>query len=356
MLGSMTLPPQLIYLAFGTETYQREAVFSIVSALNHATRESHAQPFDIQVFTDNPEFYKKLPVTTRPIDSSWNGPHQYHFRIKHAVLHRVLQDCEKAVLIDTDTFFRKSPELLFQRVTPGHLLCNAIGDPLGESPTLPSEVLAYLRQHNLIETDLLQTNSGVIGLVSADQALLERSLKLMDDLRPLAPNLYTLEELSLALAAYRNLQLESCTDVIHHYWSRKAQFRAKINAWYQKHQHAPLSPAAMTDVQLINDRLPRTPQPRRAWQKVVTSFSPVKYRQFFRELLYGCQQYENEFDQACSTAWWDKALENLENRHKPSDLEIHQALASPLLKWLAGKHYFCMHTYLLAKVNKHHAE
>lgn len=58
----------------------------------------------------------------------------------------------------------------------------------------------------------------------------------------MAREAYTLEEFCLAVAAYRNLELAECTDVIHHYWSRKAQFRAKIQAWLRKHEHDPLSP------------------------------------------------------------------------------------------------------------------
>lgn len=351
----MSQTPQLVYLAFGAETYQHEAIFSIVSALAH-TRAGETPAFAIQVFTDTPELYIKLPVATHAIDPTWNGPHGYHFRIKHAALKKVLEEHSQAILIDTDTFFLSSAENLFQRVTQGSLLCNAIGSPLAKSPHLGNALMIRLQSLDLAEPELRQTNSGVIGLRQSDKSLLDRSIHLMDELRPLAPELYTLEELCLALAAHRHVQLRECTDVIHHYWSRKAQFRAKINAWYQKHQDAPLSPKAMADVRLINDRLPRTPQPRRAWQKVATSFSPKKYRQFFRELLYGCQLYENEFDQACSTVWWDKALENLGNRQNPSAHEIRQALANPLLKWLAGKHYLPMNTYLLAKLNKHYAE
>ncbi len=342
--------PQLVYLAFGAETYQREAVFSIVSALSH-TPTGQAPAFAIQVFTDTPALYARLPVTTHAIDPSWSGPHSYHFRIKHVALQTVLEEHDKAILIDTDTFFRSSAENLFQRVTSDSLLCNAIGAPLSQAPSLNDDLLTKLRSLGLADPELYQTNSGVIGLCQRDKALLDRSIQLMDELRPLAPDLYTLEELCLALAAHQHLKLCECTDVIHHYWSRKTQFRAKISAWYEKHQHAPLSSQAMTDVRLINDRLPRPPQPRRAWQKLATTFSSDTYRQFFRELLYGCQQYSNEFDQACSTVWWDKALENLESRQKLSIHEIRKALASPLLKWLAGEHYPSMNTYLQAKLN-----
>ena len=93
----MPQTPQLVYLAFGAETYQREAVFSIVSALSH-TLAGQPPTFAIQVFTDTPALYTRLPVTTHAIDPSWNGPHGYHFRIKHVVLQKVLEANDKAVL------------------------------------------------------------------------------------------------------------------------------------------------------------------------------------------------------------------------------------------------------------------
>lgn len=348
----MKITPQLVYLAFGTDIYQREAVFSIASALAHSTAHASTRQFDIQVFTDSPQFYAKLPVTTHAIDPTWDGPHRYHFRIKHAALLNVLNEHEKAVLIDTDTFFRTSPDRLLARVTGGRLLCNAIGAPLGESPSLPSRSIAHLKQIGRLEASLRQTNSGVIGLTTTDKGILEHSIRLMDDLRPLAPELYTLEELCLALAAHGQLQLDACTDLIHHYWSRKAQFRAKIQAWHTKHHSEPLSKTAMADVMLVNDRLPRPPQPYRGWQKGVTALIDKERRQFIRELLYGCHDYSNEFDQACAVAWWDKALVNLEERQGQPLSSEHMTLwlADPLLKLLAGCHYNTMRAHLLSRL------
>ena len=70
----------------------------------------------------------------------------------------------------------------------------------------------------------------------------------MDEFHPIVPNAYTLEEFCLAVAAYRTLTLTDCTDVIHHYWSRKDLFRAKIQAWLHKHGDDPLGEAALADV------------------------------------------------------------------------------------------------------------
>ena len=59
-----TSRPQLVYLVFGADTYHQEAVFSIASALAFLQDTPDAN-IDIQVFSDNPEPYRLLPVRVR---------------------------------------------------------------------------------------------------------------------------------------------------------------------------------------------------------------------------------------------------------------------------------------------------
>jgi hypothetical protein len=84
----------------------------------------------------------------------------------------------------------------------------------------------------------------------------------------------------------------------------------------------------------------------------VTTLIAKERRQFVRELLYGCYDYSNEFDRACATAWWDKALVNIEERlGKPLSAEqMTLWLADPLLNLLAGSHYCTLHAHLLGRL------
>ena len=328
--------PQLVYLAFGSPIYQIEAIFSIASALARGL----PKHCDIQVFTDAPHMYEALPVTTHPIESNWYGPHGYHFRLKHAVLRQVLNDYEVAALVDTDTFFQTSPAVLFERVQPGALLCNSIGKRLVEA-SHPPTFLKALQDSGLVTPCLRLTNSGVIGLHTQDRAILERSMAIMDAHYGNAEQVYTFEEICLALAANGHLQLNQCPDVIHHYWSRKAHFRAKISTWHQKHQKALASATALADTARVSVHLPRTPQPMRSIHRLLTLAVPKAQRQFTREVLYGCQRFKNEFDQGCSKVWWDKALENAERRvggHISAAL-LKSWLRQPILRIIAGSFY-----------------
>ncbi|MFN3768693.1 MAG: hypothetical protein ACK4TD_10015 [Ectopseudomonas guguanensis] len=339
----MNKRPQLVYLAFGAEIYQFEAIFSIVSALARCSQ----RDWDIQVFTDAPALYAGLPVTTREISPQWRGPHGYHFRIKHAALQEVLREHEVAALVDTDTFFHESPAKLFERIQPGHLLCNAIGSRFVDGGHCAT-FLAALESSGLLDSSMRQTNSGVIGLHAADSSLLERSITFMDEYHSAATGVYTFEEICLALAAHKRLALRECPDLLHHYWSRKAHFRAKVLAWHHKHRESPTSELALRDLRNVSVHLPRPPQPLRTLQKIATLAVPREQRQFTRESLYGCYRYSNEFDRACATVWWEKALENAERRMvaRLNMDTLNLWLNHPVLRTLAGSFHQDLARYL----------
>jgi hypothetical protein len=320
--------PQLVYLVFGAQTYHQEAVFSIASALS-CLRQSPGQALEIQVFTDDPQPYQALPVRVRPLDAqtrkAWSAPHGYPFRCKHVALRLVLEDCERAVLIDTDTFFHRSPLTLFERIKPRTLLCNAFNMRYDQYPESPLyQVLApTLRQRAMADDEMPLLNSGVIGLEHSDIELLDRAIALMDEFYPQVQGAYTLEEFCLSVATYRSQKVTQCPDLIHHYWSRKQLFRAKIRAWLRKHGADPTRPAALDDTQQVTTRLPRPPRWQRLLYKAATLGVPGHQRQFVREILYGCCKHDNEFDQACSPVWWEKARDNVEQRLK-HPLHPHQ--------------------------------
>lgn len=325
--------PQLVYLVFGPETYHQEAVFSIASALANSSQASERE-FDIQVFTDNCAPYRDLPVRVRPFSDQlrqeWSGPHGYHFRCKHVVARTVLSESEKAILIDTDTFFHQSPMQLFDRVKPDTLLCNALTLRYSDckETVLYTALAEKLAQRGLADDQMNLVNSGVIGLTHNNMHILDQSIALMDEFFELTPGAITLEEFCLGVAAYRSLKIEQCPDLIHHYWSRKQLFRAKVHAWVAKHARNPLCPKALDDTKNVTAHLPRPNTGQRLIYKMATLAVPKAQRQFVRELLYGCCKFPNEFDRACSQVWWEKAFCNANRRVKTP------ITAAQLQQWL----------------------
>ncbi|UVM61082.1 hypothetical protein [Pseudomonas sp. B21-010] len=352
--GHRLTTPQLIYLVYGAETYHQEALFSIASAVA-GLRKTPDEALDIQVFTDNPAPYEGLPVRLRPLDNetrqAWIEPYGYHFRAKHVVMQKVLEEAEVALLIDTDTFFHCSPLELFRRVQPGTLLCNAFGMNYGANKDagLYQTLADTLRQRQLADDDMPLLNSGVIGLNCADASVLDRSIVLMDELYPLAQGAYTLEEFCLSVAAYRSVQVRECPDLIHHYWSRKQLFRAKTKAWLDKHRDAPVCQQALDETGQVTATLPRPPGLQRLAYKFITLALPSHKRQFMREILYGCYRHTNQFDQACAPVWWEKALENVEQRLKKPlhDHELKRWFNHPLIRLVLGQRREAIYEHLM---------
>jgi hypothetical protein len=348
-----TATPSLIYLVYGRETYHQEALFSIASAFSRA-RETPGLELDIHVVTDNTTPYAGLPVRLHPIDQQelarWYGPHHYHFRAKHMALRQMLNDLPAAVLVDTDTFFLTSPAHLLSRVRPDTLLCNALGPKLASPEAQASHfgpLIEELIRREITDGEATMVNSGVIGLRRESAEILDRSLELMDDLYPICRAAFNLEEFVLAIASHRRLEPVGCTDLIHHYWSRKQLFRAKIQAWLNKHDASLLGPSALDDVLQVTDRLPRPPRPTRLLYKLRTLSLPQPMRQFGLELLYGCHDHENEFDRACGPAWWEKAAINAIERHPD------QAMEEQLGQWLNHKVLRKLLEHRLEEIRRH---
>lgn len=336
--------PQLVYLVFGKDTYHQEAVFSIASALARL-RETPGEPLDIQVFSDNAEPYRQLPVRVRPLDEatrlSWSGPHGYHFRAKPVALRKVLEESPLALLIDTDTFFHASPLELFRRIEPGTLLCNAVLQRFGTHKDTPHYryLAPLLNQRGLADDQTPLLNSGVIGLHQDDRNLLDQTIELIDECFPLmVEGSYNLEEFCLSVAAYRSFRVNECPDLIHHYWSRKQLFRAKVQAWLRKHEAAPLTQQALDDTRLVTAQLPRPHAIHRSAYKCLTLAMPAQQRQFTLEILYGCYRHTNEFDLACAPAWWERAKANAEKRMgKPLEPQLLERwLNQPVLRLVLG--------------------
>lgn len=171
--------------------------------------------------------------------TAWAGPYNFRWRVKIKTLCDVLQKYgEPAVLIDGDTYFRKSPDRLFGRVQPGRsvlhiregrvcdmndeehrdmstLLMRAdIRDPINNARILPQQAM---------------WNSGVMGIHPADHPLLEQAVELTDRITAVEP-VNTSEQFALSAILESHTKLQPCDDIVFHYWSMRYRrpFRAVI--------------------------------------------------------------------------------------------------------------------------------
>jgi hypothetical protein len=240
---------------------------------------------------------------------------------------------------------------LFERVQPDTLLCNAFQLSYADykQTVLYTALAKTLAERNLADDQMRLVNSGVIGLTRNNAAVLDTSIALMDEFFPITPGAITLEEFCLGVAAYRSLKIDQCTDLIHHYWSRKALFRAKVLAWIGKHGNDPLNAKALQDTAKVSPQLPRPGVWQRMLYKSATLAVPKQQRQFVREVLYGCCEHPNEFDRACAAVWWEKAFSNAERRlKKPIEpAQLRQWLDHWAVRRLLGRRGTAIYQHLM---------
>ncbi len=343
-----TVDHQLLYLVYGSDVYYREARFSIVSAL---LRSQNPGRLNIVVWCQHPEQFDDLPVTTRRLDDStlqqWAGEIQYNHRSKPCLLKRALADAAKTLLIDTDTFFIKAPELLFAKLGPGVLLVDEIQEPwrTAVGGQVYREFSPYLQQC-LPDNAMPLINSGVIGMTTAHAPLVDATIELIDKIYHPAGKIFITEQFALGVCAWKKYELLAQGGVLKHYWNRKLLSRSKIEAFLTLHQDDLLGLAARSDLELLKPAHPRPDRRSRLRYKARLLKYPADQRRFYLELLYGAHNYPNKFDRASREAWWHKAIINWRERHPGSEQALEHMLSSGTIEKVLGDDYLAFKAFL----------
>ena len=113
----------LLYIVYGKDqAYYDGAIFSFLT-FRHWILDSNQ--IEVVVLTEKPEAFAGYPIKTllmsKEQKNEWSLNGQYHFRIKNRGLAFVmdklkLKDSDKILFFDTDTYFHKSPLLLFDLI------------------------------------------------------------------------------------------------------------------------------------------------------------------------------------------------------------------------------------------------
>jgi len=119
----------LLYIVFGdNKGYYDGAKFSLLTFMNWALTED---PIEIVILTEKPDEFESYPITVFPISedqkNEWSLDGKYNFRIKNRGMAYIMDQLEliehdKILLLDTDTYFHKSPLLLFDLIKPNQAL------------------------------------------------------------------------------------------------------------------------------------------------------------------------------------------------------------------------------------------
>ncbi|MCU0548613.1 MAG: hypothetical protein MUC48_04625 [Leptolyngbya sp. Prado105] len=216
----------IAYLSYGSkQEYQLELYFSILSALQFLKAAAH--DIRICVISDRPYcFSDRLGIDYLPFSQAelaeWTNHGASPHRAKILALMKVMDHYQSAVaLVDSDTYFLKSPVQLMERITPqqsvlfgfehvmkNDLLWQPLFKKLGNHIDF-GEV--YLNPH------CTMFNAGVVGVDIANRSLLDQVLSIVDRLNA-THHVFTDEQLSFSLVLNQLTQLYLSDDLIRHYW------------------------------------------------------------------------------------------------------------------------------------------
>lgn len=304
------VPHQLLYLIYGgKDVYRREAKFSILTAL------AQLQPDEslcIRVLTDRPQDYAGWPVDTVPLSEQtliqWQGENGYHHRRKACAIALGLTLAEKTLFVDTDTLFLGSPHRLFSMITPGRYVMDRFEyDWSYACNRADYEKLARcLQVHGISSTNSFKLyNSGLCGVTDGDAALLEKSVRLIDEWTQDPFDIHTIEQIALSFAM-RDQPIQEAKKFVYHYFADKNFFHAM-----QKHFFARYGEAFHPELPELCSEVPRSKPVPSTWERLRIKWKLRKKRggmkKVGRALLFGSAAPAHPYYEICRHEWWESA-------------------------------------------------
>lgn len=218
-----------MYLAYGKEVSQLGAIYSMLTAFRFLPAGTHGYRY--LVYTDKPETFDGLGVEIRTVSAGeledWMGGTTYKHRRKTAAIIDALERFPgPIVFIDTDTYFKRSPVLLFDRIGNGKTLFHTKEARLFETGDPENEKLKTGLRHSKItdgsgkiipfsdRSDMW--NTGVLGLTPENLPAVKAALPIMEQLWA-ASGSAPVEQFAVGhmLADTRRM---TSLDVVFHYW------------------------------------------------------------------------------------------------------------------------------------------
>jgi len=245
----------LLYMSYGRDCYHQETMFSILSARRYMTGGEAWRPL---VYTDRPGDYEWLDVDVRELTpammEAWIAG-GYPFRRKVACILDVLESgVGKLAFLDGDTFFKQSPQQLFERIGPGRACLHLRELRMTRRPGTAGQKLGCLFDREIVRDAAghpvrlhpreSMWNSGVIGVDGSDIDRIRQILTLIDDIWTHDQSVHTLEQFAVGHAFGE--ALSETGDLVFHYWHhrQRAPFLARLPDLIARAQQLPLADAA----------------------------------------------------------------------------------------------------------------
>jgi len=217
----------IAYLVYGHDRrYQLELTGSMMTA--HHFMQHGSDDLRFVIVCDEQNRRPDLPADELVIDAStlraWQLDGRYPHAAKAMATAHVLDHCDgKVALVDTDTFFRADPRLIFDRIGPTSSAMHADEGPL----TASLEGEEWVALHAGIDGPVCgyetsaaapMFNSGVIGLDRSHRPLVDDVVSFMSQLVE-RHYIFTIEQYAFSTVLRSKTSVSFCEDLIEHYWN-----------------------------------------------------------------------------------------------------------------------------------------
>jgi hypothetical protein len=223
-------------LAFGDDDGIHTQVFhALLTVLAHAPR-----PRELVVLTDAPRRYRFFgdAVTALEVDAamlkSWQGPHDFFWRIKLKALERAL-DLGPAhlVYLDGDVVCRRDLGSMIERIEAGEVFMHCNEGLLARSRRRGNRRL-YREIENQIwggiaaDASTEMWNAGITAFSAGHAQLIARATDVCDELCAAGAVQHVTEQLATSMVLATTGRLAEAQPWFDHYWGNKPGYRAAI--------------------------------------------------------------------------------------------------------------------------------
>lgn len=227
----------LLFVVFGQDIkYYQQAYYAIYTALKYK------DPQDVVlVLTQDTGLFKQFDQQIQCVELSeqtitqWQEPTGYVFRVKIKAIQYAftLFDNKHVLFFDTDVFIAKTLSSIKNSMDQGHNFLHLNEGRIQDISTKTGRLM--FQQLNTktfcditVGGEAMMYNSGVIGINSKSSEILEQVLCLCDQMYPVLTRPNFTEQVAFSLVLAKVGLLETCEDIVGHYWGNKQRFELFI--------------------------------------------------------------------------------------------------------------------------------
>ncbi|MFB3057096.1 MAG: hypothetical protein ACE1ZQ_08050 [Ignavibacteriaceae bacterium] len=217
---------RIVYQSYGNNDVFKQTLFSIFTLQYYLSETRINFPYSIIVYTDKPEIFSKYNLETSLLSQNliqeWKGKYNFLHRVKIIIIEDAARRSNDSIIyIDSDTYFIKSPILLFKKISSEiSLMLNNEGQISKNNQKLLFNFLSNKTNLDIGNNKIFMWNAGLIGIDKSNIHLINKILELNDNIYEKFYR-HIVEQFSFSYYLQINTNIYSCDDYLIHYCGDK---------------------------------------------------------------------------------------------------------------------------------------